>query len=135
MKQVQLRRFQWHREVVLGTLIVWDGGNIIFQCKTIERLSTLFTKGLYEMRYEYSPKFDTFLWELYGITGRSEIKTHVANYFWQLRGCLGVGDMHVHLNDDDQPDVRNSKKTLERFHLAMADVQHKSVWIHVTEAA
>ena len=34
--------------------------------------------------------------------------------------CIAVGDLHLHINSDDLPDVRNSKNTLERLHQALS---------------
>lgn len=82
----------------------------------------------YIMKYERSEKFsriasmkaghpvDVFLWEIYGTPNRSECKWHSASFARQLNGCPAPGDMHIDLDGDSFPDIRNSRKTLEKLH-------------------
>jgi len=102
------------------------GSKLIFECKTLEiewqnnqRNISCVPSGYYNLEFEDSARFGRKLWELKGVPGRSEAKIHVANYYTQIEGCIAVGDMHTHINDDSHPDVRNSKNTLRRFHEAM----------------
>lgn len=127
MRTCILFRFKQLDKETLGALIVLDSkGKIIFSCKTLElafldnrRNISSVPAGCYTMEFEYSPKFDRNLWELKDVPNRSECKIHTANFYRQLNGCIALGDMHTHINDDEYPDVRNSGKTLERFHAAM----------------
>jgi len=145
MKRVVIYRNNYLEKEVLGHLFVIeensDGSSkVIFECKTLElawknndnNISCVST-GFYELTLEYSPKFDRLLWEIKGVPDRKEAKIHVANYYTQIEGCIAVGDLHTHLNDDNIPDVQNSRKTLKKFHQAMYP-ENKST-IHIVGKA
>ena len=130
-KEVLLYRNNYLGPEILGHLMVFEntpagGSRMIFECKTLElewknnanNVSCVPT-GFYNLKFEHSAKFNRKLWELKGVPGRSEAKIHVANFFTQIQGCIAVGDMHSHINDDGVPDVRNSSNTLNRFHEVM----------------
>ena len=129
MKTVLIRRFRYLKEEILGNLIVFDAsGRVLFECKTLELAYkdnqtgvSCVPVGEYDLQFEYSPKFKRHIWELKNVPGRSEAKIHVANFYRQLQGCIAVGDMHVKIDADEYPDVRNSGNTLDRFHAALAD--------------
>jgi len=112
------------------------GSKLIFECKSIElewnnnkQNESCVPAGFYNLEVEYSNRFNRELWELKGVPGRSEAKIHVANFYTQIQGCIGVGDMHINLNDDNIPDVRNSTETLERFHKVMSPHQKSTIKI------
>lgn len=75
--------------------------------------------GKYRLIYEKSPKFNRYLWELYDVPNRQECKFHVANYWKQLNGCIALGKYHEDINYDNDPDVADSKNTLEKLHKAL----------------
>lgn len=123
----------------LGNMYVYDeDGRELFSCKTLERgwkdnqnnISCV-PAGKYPLLFEWSPRFAMYLWELYRVPGRSECKIHAANYWHQLNGCIAPGDMHIDLDGDTYRDVRNSVKTLLRFHDAM--VPATEAMIHIIE--
>lgn len=78
-------------------------------------------EGTYTLKYEYSPRFRKNLWELYGVPGRSECKFHAANYWRQLNGCIALGNKHVDIDGDGDPDVTSSRLTMKKFHDMMKD--------------
>ena len=59
--------------------------------------------------------FKKFLWEIFGVPNRSECKFHAANYWKQLNGCIALGDNHIDINKDGDPDVTNSRNTMYEF--------------------
>ena len=71
--------------------------------------------GEYRLEKEYSSKFKTNLWEIKGVENRSECKFHSANFWGQLNGCIALGNKFVDINNDDDLDVVNSKKSLKLF--------------------
>lgn len=77
--------------------------------------------GMYELRKEWSPKFQADLWEIYGVEGRSECKFHAANYWRDLNGCVAPGMAVADIDGDGRMDVTSSRASLERFHEAMGD--------------
>jgi hypothetical protein len=50
---------------------------------------------------------------LENVPGRSFIQIHSGNYTSQIEGCIIVGDGIQYLNNDDIPDVVNSRNTLK----------------------
>lgn len=71
-----------------GILLIIVENKILFIGQTIENRNTIFRQGLYNIKWEYSPKFQQDLWELKGIEGRSEIKIHQGNRWTQSLGCI-----------------------------------------------
>lgn len=88
--------------------------------------------GEYEVIWEYSPRFKTHLWEIYGVPNRSECKFHSANYFYQLNGCIAPGRRPKHLNSDGYLDVTGSRNALNDFHQALKG-ETKATLIITTE--
>jgi hypothetical protein len=73
-------------------------------------------EGIYDLVLEYSSKFKKDLWEVYGVPGRSECKFHAANYWYQLNGCIALGNKHKDINNDNALDVTSSRPTMKIFH-------------------
>ena len=76
-------------------------------------------EGTYKVVLEYSPKFETMLWEIKGVPDRSECKFHAANYWQQLNGCVALGKAVGLLNRDSYYDVLSSGDTMALFHQAL----------------
>lgn len=141
MKKLVLYRNNYIGPEILGHLMVFEdlpkgGSRLIFECKTIElewKNNTVnqscVPAGFYNIEWEYSSKFNEYLWELKGVPGRSEAKIHVANYYTQIQGCIAVGDMHICINSDPYPDVRNSRNTLNRLHKTLSGQTLTSIQI------
>jgi hypothetical protein len=118
-----LIRSEFFDDATLGNLFVMDGAKILFQCKTLEpgwknnakRVSCI-PSGKYEMKFEYSSRFLQKLWELKNVMGGSEIKIHTANYAFELKVCIAVGEYHTILNGEGITDVSASMTTLEKLH-------------------
>ena len=132
MKNVTLVRTAKNDVAIYGILTITEGDNVIFVCLTIENKPKSFPAATYPLKLEYSPRFKTDLWELFGIKGRGEIKIHVANYWNQLDGCIGVGRISQDLNQDAILDLGQSKIALEDFMVSMQD--QKTAEITVIEA-
>ncbi len=77
--------------------------------------------GEYEMKLEYSPRFDKLLWEIKGVPDRFECKFHSANYWYDLNGCISLGLKHNKINKDNYYDVSNSKDTMKVFHEVLSN--------------
>ena len=127
MKEVLIVRDYEDKEQTLGRLYVRDEqGCIIFQCECLERsykdnrrnVSSI-PEGTYPLMLEYSNRFRKDLWEIYNVPNRSECKIHSANYWYQLNGCIALGNARKDINGDGFADVTSSKKTMRKFHEAM----------------
>lgn len=113
-------------------------GKVAFSCRTLElawkdnrsNISCV-PEGCFPIVFEYSPKFDMKLWELKGVPGRSEAKIHTANYYRQLNGCIAIGDLWLDIDGDGYPDIRNSRKTLERLHSVLEPYQNETLIIEI----
>jgi hypothetical protein len=86
-----------------------------------ERNVSCIPKGTYKLVLEYSPRFKTDLWEIKGVPNRSECKFHSANYWFQLNGCIALGESYGDINKDGYKDVTNSKKIMKSFHDVLKD--------------
>ena len=47
--------------------------------------------GEYEMTRVNSPKFGPDMWEITNVPGRTHILIHIANYPYNVEGCIGLG--------------------------------------------
>lgn len=117
------------KEARYGNLLVVENSEIIYTAKTIENKALACPFGRFVIKLEYSPRFNMNLWELYGVSGRSEIKIHPANYWQQLDGCIGIGQRHQDINGDGVIDVALSKAALAEFHQAMGDIKTSRITI------
>ena len=135
--KVIIQRYKMDENQTTGTFTVINNeGWPIFTCPCIERgdrnneLSVSNVKaGTYDLVFEYSPRFDTGLYELYGVPGRSECKIHQANYWDQLNGCIALGAYLVNLNNDKYMDLASSVKTVNDFHRIMKGVERCKIEI------
>lgn len=99
-----------------------------FECKTLEladkgnanRISCI-PYGTYTVKWTKSPLFsknagkDVYTYEVQNVPGRGGIRIHSANYFFQLLGCIAVGDLLKDLNMDGELDTIHSGATLDKF--------------------
>lgn len=127
MKEVIINRFKIEHNYSLGDCYIrHEDGRIEYIGKSLERgwrnnqnnISCV-PEGTYTLKLEYSPRFRKDLWELYGVPNRSECKFHAANYWKQLNGCIALGNKHIDINGDGDPDVTSSRVTMNRFHEVM----------------
>ena len=72
---------------IRGVLLIANQGKIeIFSVQ--ENILYLLQSGKYILKYEFSPKFNRNLWELYGTNPRSEIKFHSGSHSKHSEGCI-----------------------------------------------
>lgn len=133
MKNVQITRYSGTLTTdkqSLGTLIYAQPE--LFVCKTLElpwklnqnNISCIPT-GIYTCIWTRSNRlstlagYDVFTYELSGVQGRLGIRIHSANYFYQLLGCIALGDTLKDINLDGQLDVIHSGATVDKFNTLM----------------
>ena len=134
--RVLIKRFAQDENQTLGVCIVLKDDQPIFSCVSLERgwrgnsrnVSCL-PSGFYPLVLEYSPRFDSKLWEIKDTGERTECKFHSSNYWYQLNGCIALGDSATRLNSDEYLDVLNSKTTLTKFHAALKGAENVSLEI------
>lgn len=107
----------------MGKCTVEVLGDVVFESESIERgdndnkaRESCIPDGVYPVILEHSNRFNTELWEIYNVVGRSECKFHSANYSRQLNGCIALGENRIDIDGDGQKDVTNSRKTMGLFH-------------------
>jgi hypothetical protein len=122
MKKAKLIR-NYSNEQTLGVLVCET-----FTCKTLElRWSnnesnkSCIPTGVYIVKYTRSNRLskvhgkDFFTYEIQGVKDRAGIRIHSANYFFQLLGCIALGDELKDINLDSQLDVVHSGATIKKF--------------------
>lgn len=93
-----------------------------FWCKTLERpwkdnksnISCI-PKGTYNCKYTFSPKFMKYTYLLEGTNPRSSIRIHSGNFWFDIQGCILLGDSYKDLNSDKRVDILNSRLTVNKF--------------------
>lgn len=128
------------RKQCLGICIVRDEKNkVVFTSQSLERgwlnnkrnISCI-PSGKYDLKLEWSPRFQTNLWEIYNVPNRRECKFHSANFVRQLNGCIALGSQRVFLDPDPLIDISNSRNTMKRFHKVMTGLKKST--LHVINA-
>ncbi|WP_340198613.1 DUF5675 family protein [Ascidiimonas sp. W6] len=127
MKTVFVIRDIVGRKESLGICLIRDTNNkVLFTSQSLERGWLNNTRniscipaGNYNLKLEWSPRFQKDLWEIYGVPNRRECKFHAANFVRQLNGCIALGEKRVDLDVDGLLDVSNSRNTMKKFHKAM----------------
>ncbi len=100
--------------------------NSVYFCKTLERpwknnqvnISCI-PKGTYDVKWTFSPRFLKYTYEIQGVLGRSGIRIHPGNYFFDVDGCILLGTNFSDINNDHQVDILNSRVTLASFESRM----------------
>jgi hypothetical protein len=113
MNKIKIQR-TYYDDCTVGRL--WCGD---FQCFTLElpllnnqtNVSCIYPAGGYRGNKHFSPSNGDCI-AINNVMDRTNIQIHSGNYTSQIRGCILVGDSIKFLNDDNTPDVTNSKKTL-----------------------
>ena len=124
---VTILRDKIGRKQSTGIMIVQDAtGKVLFTSQGLERgwinnkrNVSCVPSGTFTLKLEWSPKFKTKLWELYGVPNRRECKFHAANYWQELNGCIAPGVSQKDINSDGFIDNFRSKIALNEFHRAM----------------
>ena len=105
----------------LGALLVYDGLEKVFECKTNElpwkgnkRNISCIPVGVYHVSHRESPKYGNHLY-VEDVVDRTWILIHVANFEEQLRGCISVGKAYVDIDKDGDLDITSSRVTLKKL--------------------
>ena len=124
---IKIHRFWQDRNQSSGTIVVLGDKNFpLYASLGLERgwrnnqsNVSCIPIGVYSVKLEWSPRFNTMLWEIKDVPNRSECKFHSANYWKQLNGCVAPGLKYKRINNDNYRDVTNSKNSLKAFHDAL----------------
>lgn len=105
----------------LGHFILYDGVDILFECRTLElpdlgnqrRISRI-PEGTYQAKERYSAKH-LYHYHIQDVEGRSLILIHVGNRKDQIEGCILVGNFFQDIDGDGHLDVVNSRMTFNKL--------------------
>lgn len=119
--EATLERLHKTEKQTLGILTLFKGGKEVFRCHTLElpwkdnkRQISCIPEGEYKVIPRESPKFKKHFHVL-DVPGREYILIHPGNYYTQIRGCILPGDGLMDINNDEEQDVLNSRKTLNKL--------------------
>lgn len=134
------REFQDNKQTSgIFTIKRGDDNFTLLSCVVLERgwnnneigISCL-PKGVYDLVYEYSPKFNRFLWELKNTGKRSECKFHQAKYWNHLEGCIAPGAYYKKINTDEYLDLAYSSVMLNKIHEVLKPFEGQNLQIEIT---
>ena len=116
-----LKRFDYSDKQTLGTLVIYNGGKVIYTCYTLElpdlknasNISCI-PPGNYKVVPRNSAKFKDHL-HITDVPNREYILIHPGNYYTDIRGCVIVGKQLTDINGDGYKDVVSSKDTLNKI--------------------
>lgn len=137
MKRIIIVRTEYTTHQTLGVMLVIQDHKLVYHCNTLElpwqnneRRISCVPPGTYRIVKEYSARFNTMLWELKDVPGRSECKIHTANYVHQLNGCIAPGKQYVDINGDGFLDITNSRTALTALHDALSELTETTITIY-----
>lgn len=125
--RVKLQRLAQFDKQTLGRLSVIKDDIVLFTCRTIElpernneHSRSRIPSGRYPLNIlsgeelEYS-RFSYDHLGISDVSNRTGIKVHIVNYFFEIEGCVGVGQKFTDINKDGYLDITNSRDTLEKL--------------------
>lgn len=136
MMQAVLTRIKSNDIQTLGCLDLYDGIHRVFSCKTLELpdlnnqpQKSRIPEGDYSVVYRKSPsQGDSY--HVQDVPGREWILIHKGNFYFDILGCILVGQAFSDVNEDGEMDVTSSLHTLtqllgitKEFQLKIIDVQ------------
>ena len=120
-KVITLRDISTEKET-LGILLHRQDNGFIKTFNTLElpdlnnqKNISCIPKGNYNCIYTYSQHFKKFTYEILNVPNRTGIRIHATNYYYELRGCIALGNGIYDINNDKELDLINSTKAIQEF--------------------
>lgn len=120
-KKLLLTRLTGNSKQTTGFLIVHDVFKTHAQFVTIElswlnnsRNISCIPPGIYKAQKIYSKQFGWCI-HILNVPNRSAILIHYGNYYTNTKGCILVGSTFAKINNDNQIDVTNSCKSINKL--------------------
>lgn len=118
---VEIKRISSDSNQTIGVLEAYRNGSK-FTCKTLElpyksnmAYTSCIPKGEYIVEYTFSFGKLGWTYEIKNVKNRSGIRIHSANYYYQLKGCISLGESLIDINNDGKMDTSNSRATIGSF--------------------
>lgn len=109
----------------LGTLSIFCGDELVYQCKTLElawrdnkAFKSCIPCGKYRVKARQSATYGDH-WHIQDVCGRDLILIHHGNYHRDTEGCVMVGQSFADINADGYRDVIRSKATMRAINNAI----------------
>jgi hypothetical protein len=112
-----------------GTMKVYDSkNNLVFSCYTLEladkdnqKKISCIPAGEYTVKKRNSQKYGDHF-HITNVPNRDFILIHTGNFYYEILGCVLVGDALTDVNGDGYKDVINSKKTMNKLLAAIPNM-------------
>lgn len=126
MEKVVLYRIQEDEKQTLGVLVHERKGDV-FICKTLELpwrknkpYISCIPEESYTVKWTHSPRFNRMMYLVTDVKGRSGIRIHPGNFYYEIQGCILLGSAFKDLNIDTRLDIVHSGQTVKHFEDRMA---------------
>lgn len=127
MKKATILRGPKQDQQTTGQITAYSAEGVkIFDAVTMElpnkdnkRGISCIPEGVYMVKMTYSPKYKRQMYLVQDVEGRSGIRIHSGNYWYNLKGCISMGQGLYDINQDGLPDVTASRKTVKAFEEVM----------------
>ena len=67
------------------------------------------------MKWKFFFRKMKYAYQIQNVPNRSGIFFHSGNYFFNIKGCILLGDKYGNLNNDGQTDILNTVATIKKF--------------------
>ena len=125
MTSVTITRNKSTTKQTLGKLIANVNGST-FTCQTLElpwlnnaKNISCIPKGTYQVKWTFSPKFMRYTYQVMNVPNRDGIRIHAGNYYYDYKGCIGLGRTLADLNKDGETDITSTIATVKAFEALM----------------
>lgn len=137
-QKIVIDRFSPEHKQTIGTFYLLENDFIIKSWFSLElpwlnnqNFISCIPPGIYTAIKHESPKFGPSLW-IQDVEGRSEILVHYSNHYWNLKGCVAIGEDLTDLDKDGNVDVTDSKASIRQL---MSLIKGDSIQIEIKQAA
>ena len=135
-KNILLTRLTGNSKQTTGSLIVHDVLKTHAQFATIElpwlnnqhNISCI-PPGTYKAKEILSPTLGWCI-HIVDVPNRTGILLHYGNYYTNAKGCILVGKSFLHINNDSQIDITNSRKSIKHLTSFFTPNQIFNITIH-----
>lgn len=117
-----LLRLEDNGKQTIGRLSLYENHKLVFECDTLEltykdnkKVFSCIPPGNNICKWNLMPRLKKYHYQIMDVLNRSGIFIHSANYYYQLQGCLSLGNGYSDIDEDGNMDVLNSRKTVADF--------------------
>jgi len=124
---MRITRTTYETKQTLGEGVVSLDGKT-FSFKTLEKPDlnnktdvSCINKGTYVCKWKWSTKYNKakggmYIFDVLDVSGRTGIMGHPFNYYFETKGCIGLGEKIFDMNGDGVRDITNTVKTIQAIY-------------------